>query len=77
VKYISGLTKEDAVPLRTVTWVIDCGDDDFTYRANVEFSLAMKEQGIPVQVRIFDGAHSWEYWQDALGRALPYISAIL
>ncbi len=77
VKYISGLSKEDAVPLRTVIWVIDCGDDDFTYPANVEFSLAMKEQRIPVQVRIFDGAHSWEYWQAALGRALPYISAIL
>ncbi|HOO43196.1 MAG TPA: alpha/beta hydrolase-fold protein [Bacteroidales bacterium] len=77
VKYIAGLSPEDAVSLRSVTWVIDCGDDDFTYRANVEFSLAMKEKGIPLQIRIFDGAHSWEYWQAALGRALPYISAIL
>ncbi|MFA5768314.1 MAG: alpha/beta hydrolase-fold protein [Bacteroidales bacterium] len=77
VKYISGISAEEAVPLRSVIWVIDCGDDDFTYRANVEFSLAMKEKKIPVQIRIFDGAHSWEYWQSALGRALPYISAIL
>ncbi|HPV88255.1 MAG TPA: alpha/beta hydrolase-fold protein [Bacteroidales bacterium] len=77
VKYISGLSEDDASALRTVTWVIDCGDDDFTYRANVEFSLAMKEKGIPLQIRIFDGAHTWEYWQAALGRALPYISANL
>ncbi|MDD4498778.1 MAG: alpha/beta hydrolase-fold protein [Bacteroidales bacterium] len=77
VKYISGLSAEDAASLRSVIWVIDCGDDDFTYRANVEFSLAMKEKGIPLQVRIFDGAHSWDYWQAALGRALPYISATL
>ncbi|MBP6867856.1 MAG: esterase family protein [Bacteroidales bacterium] len=77
VKYIEGLSPDEISPLRSVTWVIDCGDDDFTYAANVEFSLAMKEKGIPLQVRIFDGAHSWEYWQAALRRALPYISAIL
>ena len=77
VKYIEGLSPDEISPLRSVTWVIDCGDDDFTYAANVEFSLAMKEKGIPLQVRIFDGAHSWEYWQAAFRRALPYISAIL
>ena len=77
VKYIEGLSLDEVSPLRSVTWVIDCGDDDFTYAANVEFSLAMKEKGIPLQVRIFDGAHSWEYWQAAFRRALPYISAIL
>ncbi|MDD2289242.1 MAG: alpha/beta hydrolase-fold protein [Bacteroidales bacterium] len=77
VKYIEGLFGDDVFPLRAVTWVIDCGDDDFTYTANVEFSLAMKKKGIPLQVRIFDGAHSWEYWQAALRRALPYISANL
>ncbi len=77
VKYIAGLSEDDAASLRSLTWVIDCGDDDFTYRANVEFSLVMMEKGIPLQIRIFDGAHTWEYWQAALGRALPYISAIL
>jgi len=77
VKYIAGLSGNEAAPLRSVTWVIDCGDDDFTYRANVEFSLAMKEKGIPLQIRIFDGAHTWDYWQAALRRALPYISATL
>ena len=77
VKYIEGLSLDEVSPLRSVTWVIDCGDDDFTYAANVEFSLAMKEKGIPLQVRIFDGAHSGEYWQAAFRRALPYISAIL
>ena len=77
VKYIEGLSLDEVSPLRSVTWVIDCGDDDFTYAANVEISLAMKEKGIPLQVRIFDGAHSWEYWQAAFRRALPYISAIL
>ncbi|MDD2538798.1 MAG: alpha/beta hydrolase-fold protein [Bacteroidales bacterium] len=77
VKYIHNLTEEQARELSSLTWIIDCGDDDFTYAANVEFSLAMKEKGIPLQVRIFDGAHSWDYWQASLRRALPYISAIL
>lgn len=77
VKYIAELSRDEVSPLRSVIWVIDCGDDDFTYAANVEFSLAMKEKGIPLQVRIFDGAHSWDYWQAALRRALSYISATL
>ncbi|MFY9116498.1 MAG: alpha/beta hydrolase-fold protein [Bacteroidales bacterium] len=75
VRYIENLAPEQAEALKDIVWLIDCGDDDFTYRSNVEFSLAMKEKNIPLQVRIYDGAHSWYYWRAALRRALPFISA--
>lgn len=75
VQYIQNLTEEQARELRSIVWLIDCGDDDFTYKANVEFSLAMKEKKIPLQVRIYDGTHSWAYWRASLRKALVFISA--
>ncbi len=75
VQYIESLTQEQADALKDIVWLIDCGDDDFTYQSNIEFSLAMKEKGIPLQVRIYDGTHSWSYWRASLRRALSFISA--
>jgi enterochelin esterase-like enzyme len=67
---------DDAVKdnLRTVTWFVDCGDDDFLLDRNIEFVQAMKAAQIPVQFRVRDGGHTWEYWHSALYTALPFIS---
>ena len=67
---------DDAVKesLRTVTWFVDCGDDDFLLDRNIEFVQAMKAAQVPVQFRVRDGGHTWEYWHSALYTALPFVS---
>jgi S-formylglutathione hydrolase FrmB len=34
----------------------------------------MRTRRIPYQLRVRDGAHMWQYWQDALRIALPFVS---
>ena len=60
--------------LRTVSWFVDCGDDDFLLDRNIKFVQAMKAARIPLQFRVRDGGHTWEYWHSALYTALPFIS---
>ncbi len=60
--------------VRTVRWYIDCGDDDFLAQGNVELFILMKHKQIPLQFRIRDGAHNWEYWQASLHEVLRFIS---
>ncbi len=74
VKYMQNIGKEKAEALKTVSWFIDCGDDDFTLRPNLELIQAMNQAGIPMQIRIRDGGHTWEYWHSALYIALPFVS---
>jgi len=74
VKYVKNADKDKIEAMKTVKWFIDCGDDDFTFKANTEFVLAMSEAGIPYQFRVRDGGHTWEYWHTALYIALPFVS---
>jgi enterochelin esterase-like enzyme len=74
VKFVQNASKEKIEAMKTVNWFIDCGDDDFTFKPNLEFVLAMQSAGVPMQVRIRDGAHTWEYWHSALYIALPFVS---
>lgn len=74
VKFVQNAGKEKIEAMKTVNWFVDCGDDDFTFKPNVEFVLAMQSAGIPLQVRVRDGGHTWEYWHSALYIALPFVS---
>lgn len=74
VKFVQNADKDKIEAMKTVSWFVDCGDDDFTFKPNLEFILAMQSAGVPMQVRIRDGAHSWEYWHSALYIALPFVS---
>lgn len=60
--------------LRSVAWFVDCGDDDFLLDRNIEFYQAMRNNGIPCEFRVRDGAHDWEYWHSALYQCLPFVS---
>lgn len=60
--------------LRSLKWFVDCGDDDFLLQRNIEFVQAMKKAEIPLELRVRDGAHTWEYWHSALYTALPFVS---
>lgn len=74
VKFVKNADKNKIDAMKSVKWFIDCGDDDFTFKANTEFVLALSEAGIPYQFRVRDGGHTWEYWHTALYTALPFVS---
>jgi len=74
IKYMQSASPEKVEAMKTVNWFIDCGDDDFTLKANLEFVLALNEKAIPHQLRVRDGGHTWEYWNSALYIALPFVS---
>ncbi|MEN2283739.1 alpha/beta hydrolase family protein [Algoriphagus sp. SE2] len=76
VKLLQSASPEKVNQLKTVDWFIDCGDDDFTYNANIEFVSALRAKKIPYQLRIRDGGHTWEYWNSALYIALPHITNV-
>jgi S-formylglutathione hydrolase FrmB len=74
VKLVQSADKSKVEAMKTVDWFIDCGDDDFTFLPNLELITAMKTAGIPLQIRVRDGGHTWEYWNSALYMALPFVS---
>ncbi len=74
VGFVENATPEEVEALKTVRWYSDCGDDDFLWFANIEFFRLMKEKGIPMQYRMRNGAHNWEYWQTALPQVLTFVS---
>lgn len=74
VKLIQNADAVKVEALKTVNWFIDCGDDDFTLDANMEFEQALRKRQITHEFRIRNGGHIWEYWHSALYTALPYIS---
>lgn len=61
--------------VRSVRWWVDCGDDDFLWKSNVDFYSLMRERNIPLQYRMRDGGHTWRYWETVLPDVLVFVSA--
>ena len=76
IRYVREADEAALDALRTVSWFVDCGDDDFLLDRNIEFYQAMRDAGVPCQFRVRDGGHVWEYWHSALYICLPYVSRI-
>ncbi|MBQ6987996.1 MAG: esterase family protein [Alistipes sp.] len=76
VDFVNNADDKTKEALRTVAWYIDCGDDDFLFECNMNLVLAMRKAGVPYQLRVRDGGHTWEYWHSALYDALPFVSRI-
>lgn len=74
VRLIQNASAEQVEAWKTVRWFVDCGDDDFTYDANIAFVAAIRQKQLPYQLRIRDGGHTWEYWASALYLTLPFVS---
>lgn len=72
--YIDNATPEILDNLRTVKWFIDCGDDDFLLKLSMDLYMKMRFKGIKCELRVRDGAHTWEYWHTALRLSLPFAS---
>lgn len=74
VNFVANADEKTVEELKSVRWFVDCGDDDFLFGANIAFVEEMREKRIPLQFRVRDGGHDWEYWHSALYIALPYVS---
>lgn len=74
IKYLNNAPAEKVEQMKSVSWFIDCGDDDFTFPLNMEYVAALREKQIPYQLRVRDGGHTWEYWHSALYVALPFVA---
>jgi S-formylglutathione hydrolase FrmB len=74
IKYVKKATPETLEQLKTVKWFVDCGDDDFILYLSLDFYRAMRDAGVPAQLRVRDGVHNWEYWHLSLRWALPFAS---
>lgn len=59
---------------RAVRFLIDCGDDDFLFRGNSNLHIVMREQNIPHEYRVRNGAHSWNYWREGVVSVLEFAS---
>ncbi len=59
--------------LKTVRFLIDCGDDDFLFNGNSLLHIEMRKLDIPHEYRVRDGGHEWSYWRSGLFTGLEYI----
>lgn len=71
---IKNASESDLRKFRTVRWYLDCGDDDFLAESNVEMYMLMREKKIPLEYRMRDGEHNWDYWKESLVEVLRFIS---
>ncbi|MDE5794197.1 MAG: esterase family protein [Muribaculaceae bacterium] len=72
--FVKNATPQTIGQLKDIRWYADCGDNDYFYEGNVEFFLAMKRQGIPIDYRMRSGVHGWYYWITGLAPILHFLS---
>lgn len=68
------LDSVDIGQLKSVSYYIDCGDDDFLYKGNSALHIKMKDLGIPHEYRVRNGGHEWSYWRSGLFDGLKFVS---
>lgn len=71
---IDDLSEAQVEEIKTVNFVLDCGDDDFLFDANVACYQSMKEAGLTCEFRSRNGRHASYYWYDSLGYALLWFT---
>ncbi len=59
---------------KKVRFLIDCGDDDGLLNGACQFFAEARQNGVPCELRVRDGGHTWDYWKTALPIALEFIA---
>ena len=72
VEYLRNATNEQIEKLRSVRWMLDCGDDDRIISTNLEFFIEMRREKVPVEFRVRDGKHNWVFWRASLPLILAF-----
>ena len=60
--------------LNQVRFYIDCGDDDFLIKGNMELHALLTDRKVVHEFRVRDGAHNWSYWRTALPEVLKFVT---
>lgn len=60
--------------LNTVRFYIDCGDDDFLIKGNMELHALLTDRKVIHEFRVRDGVHNWPYWRTALPEVLKFVT---
>ena len=63
---------EELENLRSVRWMLDCGDDDKIIFTNLDFFTEMKQKKVPVEFRVRNGKHNWIFWRESLPLILKF-----
>ena len=72
VEFLRNASAEQIEKLRTVRWMLDCGDDDGIIFTNLDFFVEMHREKVPVEFRIRNGKHNWAFWREALPLILAF-----
>jgi enterochelin esterase-like enzyme len=72
VGFLREATSEQIEQLRSVRWMLDCGDDDGLINTNFDFVAEMHRAKVPVEFRVRDGIHNWPFWREALPLILRF-----
>lgn len=70
--FVDNADEDTVAALKTVKWFFDCGDDDDLVYLSVDIHRKYNERGIFNELRVHNGAHTWEYWHNCLRDALPF-----
>jgi S-formylglutathione hydrolase FrmB len=54
--------------------IIDCGTNDFFFKANENLHNKLLERNIPHDFIVRPGAHDWRYWNNAINYQLLFMS---
>ena len=74
--FVENATAEEVDNLRNVSWYVDCADNDYVYEGNIQFFMAMKSKGIPLDYRMRSGVHGWYYWVTGFAPILHFLSIL-
>lgn len=66
----------DKIKANKLALIIDCGVDDFLIEPNREFHRRLVYEKIPHEYTERPGAHTWEYWENALPYQVLFFSKV-
>ena len=72
VEYLRNASADQIEKLRTVRWMLDCGDDDKIIFTNLDFFKEMHREKVPVEFRVRNGKHNWPFWRESLPLILAF-----
>ena len=52
---------------------IECGDDDYLLDGNIEVAQILIKKKARVEFRVYDGAHTTDYWRDKVDDILSFV----
>lgn len=71
------VTMADQVKNSGLKIIFDCGVDDFLIETNRDFHQKLLQNGTPHDYTERPGAHTWEYWENALAYQMVFFQKVL